>query len=258
MIKFHLRLTFSVVAIGALAFLLMPSSRATARADTLPPAPSAILAEADKARGNLAGAEWVLHLRTYGGKSDESMTLDVKARGFDVVTLTLEPARSKGNRFLILKKNVWFDKPGLSKPVPISRRQKLLGEAAYGDIATTNYAGDYSPTLLGTDTIGGKVCWVFDLKAKSNDVTYDRIKYWVDQQTFTGIQAEYFTLSGKKFKSARMEYDNRVRRDGSLKPFISKITILDEVVKSQHTTLTFSDPQLQALPDYIFRVSRTP
>jgi hypothetical protein len=211
-----------------------------------------VLTEADKARGNLAGVRWILDMRAQDAKGDQEMQLDVKARGFDVITTTLKPARSKGDRLLMLKNNVWFDKPGLSKPVPISKRQKLLGEAAYGDIATTDYAGDYHPTLLGEEEVKGKQCWVYDLEAKDSSVTYDRIKYWIDQQDLTGLQAEYYTVSGKKFKSAQMEYANLVERDGAVKPFISRITIYGEIMGKDRTTLTFSDPVLTDLPDSIF------
>lgn len=211
-----------------------------------------VLTEADKARGNLEGVQWVLDMRAQDTKGDQEMKLDVKARGFDVMTTTLKPARSKGDRLLMLRNNVWFDKPGLSKPVPISKRQKLLGEAAYGDIATTDYAGDYRPTLLGEEEVRGKRCWVYDLAAKDNSVTYDRIKYWIDQQTLTGLQAEYYTVSGKKFKSAQMEYANLIERDGIMKPFISKIMIFGEIVGQDRTTLNFSDPVLTVLPDSTF------
>jgi len=216
---------------------------------------SEVLAKADEARGNLAGVQWRLHLRAEDAKGEQEMTMEVKARGFDVVTTTLAPARSKGNRLIMLKDNMWFDKPGLSKPVPISKRQKLMGTAAYGDVATTDYANDYQPTLLGEESVEGILCWVYDLEAKHRKVTYDRIKYWVDQERLVGIRAEYFTVSGQKFKSARMEYANRVKRDGQLKPFISRITIFGEILEQERTVLAFSDPVLKEMPDYVFTLS---
>jgi hypothetical protein len=51
----------------------------------------------------------------------------------------LEPLRSKGSRILQVGRNMWFTKPGLRKPVAISPRQRLTGQAAIGDIAATNY-----------------------------------------------------------------------------------------------------------------------
>lgn len=217
-----------------------------------------ILAEADRARGNLEGVTWTLRLVSSDPKGGDSMLLEVRARSFDVLATTLEPARSKGEKLLIRKENMWFHKPDVSKPVPISKRQKLLGQAAYGDIATTDYAGDYAATWLGNEQVDGRWCWIYDLRANSNNATYDRIKYWIDQRELTGLKAEYFTVSGKLFKTAFMEYDNRVSRDGGLKPFISRITILGRLVDSERTVLTFTRPTLEVLPDYIFDLSLMP
>ena len=47
-------------------------------------------------------------------------------------------------------RTIWFIKPGLRKPVSISARQRLVGDAANGDIATTNYARDYDGATLAT------------------------------------------------------------------------------------------------------------
>ncbi|MEE4378828.1 MAG: outer membrane lipoprotein-sorting protein [Candidatus Competibacteraceae bacterium] len=213
-----------------------------------------VLTEADEARGNLSGVEWELHMQTDDSKGEKEMTLQVQARGFDVATTTLKPARSRGNRLLMFKDNMWFYKPGLSKPVPISKRQKLIGTASYGDVATTNYANDYVSISLGEEQVDGVPCLVYDLKATHSKATYDQIKYWVDKDRLVGIKAEYFTVSGQKFKSARMEYDNQVQRDGERKPFISRIVIQGELLKNENTVLTFSDPVLRHIPDHTFNL----
>jgi len=102
-----------------------------------------ILHQADRARGNVTGIIWPINLQTNGWRNNKSMELVVHGRGFDVHGKALTPARSKGDLFLMVKGNMWFYKPGLSKPIPISRRQKLMGDAAFGDIAATNYADKY-------------------------------------------------------------------------------------------------------------------
>ncbi|MEZ5583227.1 MAG: outer membrane lipoprotein-sorting protein [Candidatus Competibacteraceae bacterium] len=238
-------------AVVTIAFWDTPRLQAFATAVL---SPRDILTEADKARGNLGGVAWELNMRTEATKGEREMTLEVQARGFDVVTTTQAPARSKGDLLIVFQNNMWFYKPGLSKPVPISKRQRLLGAASYGDVATTNYANDYEAVLLGEELVEGIPCWVYDLTALNNKVTYDRIKYWVDKDRLVGIKAEYYTVSGQKFKSARMEYDNRVKRDGELKPFISRIVIQGELLKNEKTVLTFSDPILRTIPDHTFNL----
>ena len=98
-----------------------------------------ILRKADQSRGNLEGITWTV---IAADKRSESMTFDVKARGFDILAENVAPPRDRGNKVLMVNGNMWFYKPGLSKPVPISQRQRLMGNVAYGDIAATNYADD--------------------------------------------------------------------------------------------------------------------
>ena len=211
-----------------------------------------ILRKADQSRGNLEGITWRLILVD---KRSESMTFDVKARGFDIFAENQAPPKDRGNKVLMVNGNMWFHRPGLSKAVPISQRQRLMGNAAYGDIVATNYAEDYEATPLEDETVNGELCYVFDLKAKDNRSAYDRIKYWISKQHVVGVKAEYFTVSQRKFKSAAMESANTVRIDGEVRPFISKITIYDELLSSDVTTLNLTKPVFRKLAAYNFDVN---
>jgi hypothetical protein len=211
-----------------------------------------ILRKADQARGNLQGVTWELMVKSKERDRTSSMTLEAKARGFDILTQSLAPPKYKGNKILMIRGNMWFHRPGLSKPVPVSRRQKLLGNAAYGDIVATNYAADYAPTRLDDEIVNGEICYVFNLKSKKKNTTYDGIMYWISKERLVGIKAEYYTVSEKMFKSAVMEYENRVTIDGAQRLFISRMIISDELLTDDTTTLNFARPNLQELPDYIF------
>jgi Outer membrane lipoprotein-sorting protein len=211
-----------------------------------------ILRKADQSRGNLEGITWKV---VVSDKRTEPMTFDVKARGFDILGENLAPPKDRGNKVLMVNGNMWFHRPGLSKAVPISQRQRLMGNAAYGDIAATNYAEDYEARLLEDETVNGELCYVFDLKAKDSRAAYDRIKYWISKQRVVGVKAEYFTVSQKKFKSATMESANTVRIDGEARPFISKITIYDELLSSDVTTLNLTKPVFRKLAAYVFDVN---
>jgi hypothetical protein len=211
-----------------------------------------MLRKADQSRGNLEGITWTV---IAADKRSESMTFDVKARGFDFLGENVAPPRDRGNKVLMVNGNMWFYKPGLSKPVPISQRQRLMGNVAYGDIAATNYADDYEAAPLPDEAVNGELCYVFDLKSKNNNTPYDRIKYWISKERVVGVQAEYLTVSGKKVKSAIMESANTVRIDGRVRPFISKITIYDELLSQNVSTLTLTKPTFRKLPSYVFDVN---
>jgi len=213
-----------------------------------------ILRQADESRGNLEGVTWEVTLVSQSHRGIETQSYDVKARGYDILAESLTPPKHKGNKIILLNGNMWFHRPDLSKPVPISQRQRLLGNAAYGDIASTNYANDYGATLLGEELIDGEDCLVFDLKSKDKNATYDGIKYWIAKGRLVGVKAEYFTVSGKKLKTATMRYDNQTSINGAVRPFMSKITILDELVSTSVTTLQLKNTGFQKLPDYIFNL----
>lgn len=206
--------------------------------------PKEILALADASRGNIGGVRWTIELTEDGDDSFEARLFDVKARGFDMVATTQEPAKLRNQKLLQVKNNMWFHKPGLSKPVRISPRQKLEGRAANGDIAATNYAEDYEVLDMADDTLNGTDCYLFELKAVSRNVTYSRIRYWVSKSDLVGIRAEYYTPSGEKqFKEAEMIYKNRLVIDGEERPFISEMLIRDTLQSDSVTRMSFSDPE---------------
>jgi len=213
-----------------------------------------ILQLADKARGNVDGVSWMVEIISTG-KRKRSQTMEVKARAFDIRAVTLKPSKNRGDKVIMLNGNMWFHKPGLSKPVPISRRQRLQGPASYGDIASTNYATDYDATLLGDEEIDGELCYVFDLHSANDRNTYERIKYWVSKERLVGIRAQYFTLSDKLFKSAEMEYEHIIETGDQPQPFISKISMQDELLTGDTTTLSLSDPKVKPLPDSAFNLN---
>lgn len=217
------------------------------------PSNAAILKSADEARGNVSGLAWEVSIDPAAGDSGaDAMVYDIKVRSFNVAGTSLAPAKYRGNKILMLNTSMWFYKPGLSKPVPVSQRQKLMGEAAYGDIASTNYAENYISTRLPDETVNGEPCYVFDLRAKEDKLTYDRIVYWVSKQQQLGVKADYYTVSGKKFKSATMDYGNSLKLGGQPRPFLSRIALRGELMNGSVTYLNLRKPHIEPIPDYVF------
>lgn len=214
--------------------------------------PKEILQRADKARGNLSGVRWKVHIVSIENESPQELTLDVKARGYDFLSASTSPPNMKGQKLLMIDRNMWFMKTGLKKPVPISPRQKLIGGASNGDIAATNYANEYEATPMADQVINDEACFVFDLKAIDKKATYDRIIYWISKERGVGVKAEFYTVSGKMFKSAVFEFKNQVQIGNKRNPFISKMVITDAIISKNITTLNFSDPNLVKIPPSTF------
>lgn len=253
-----------------LALLCLPLSVLAADVTNHPPAsvrmdgsvtnPAAIhelLLAADRARGNLDGVLWTVGITAIEDGSTKANVYAVKARGFDILAEVVEPSRQKGNQLLMHMGNMWFSKPDLSKPVPISQRQRLSGCAANGDLAATDYADDYEPTVADDAVLDGETCHVFDLKARDRHCTYDRVIHYVSHNRRVGIRSDYYTSTGKLIKTARMSYTNAVAgADGKILPFISEIFIRDAVATNNVATMIFSPPTLQPLSPETFDVNR--
>jgi hypothetical protein len=215
-----------------------------------------ILKHADRARGNVGGIIWDISITTNEEGSIETRGMTVKVRGNDTLAKYTSPATMNDRMVLMKDRNMWFIRSGLKKPVSISPRQKLMGDAANGDIASTNYAGDYSAEIIGEEAVKGEPCHVLDLKAANKNVTYDRIKYWVSKERLLGVKAEFYTLSGKLFKTADFRYNNRVTVEvGEAIPFVSELVIHDAIQKDKVTTLKYSNVRVQSIPDSTFNLS---
>jgi len=217
--------------------------------------PRQVLERADRARGKLPGLVWTVRMTSVERGRTRKQTLEVKARNEDVLATFTAPPRVKGQKLLMVGRNMWFIKPGVSKPVPISPRQKLMGQAANGDIASTNYSGDYDGVIVGEEAVNGEDCYVLDLRARNKKVTYDRIKYWVSKSRLVGVRAEFYTVSGKLFKTAEFEYKNRIRYRGEEIPFVSRMVIRDAIRPQEVTTLEYSKITVKRLPDATFNLN---
>ncbi|CAB3810135.1 outer membrane lipoprotein-sorting protein [Paraburkholderia fynbosensis] len=202
-----------------------------------------IVAASDRARGGgLSGVQWTIDItgQDSGGPIDRR-TYMVRASGEDSLAQATYPPREAGSRLLQNGRSMWFGKPTLTKPVFISTRQKMVGPASNGDIASTNYAKDYDATVLRTEQVNGEDAYVLNLVAKNKFVTYDRIVYYVSVSHLVPLKAEFYTVSGKLFKTAVFEMNNRLDIDGKAQPFISKMSIQDTIEKSNFSLLQYSE-----------------
>lgn len=215
-----------------------------------------ILQESDRARGgNLPGLVWTITIDSREVEREDHQVMTAQAQDNKTRVEYSAPEKIKGQSVLMRGRNMWFSKPGLQKPVPISPRQRLLGQAANGDIAATHYAADYRATAAGEETINGEACAVLELVAKEKSTTYDRIRYWVSLSRKVGVKAEFYTVSGKHFKSATFEYGNQISFEGKRFPFVSQVTIVDALNPANITTMRYSGIAVKKINSAVFELN---
>jgi Outer membrane lipoprotein-sorting protein len=238
------------------ALLLMLGALVPAAPPGAPDA-AALLRDSDRARGGLEkGVTWTLTVTSTEEGTTTRRTMNVRARNTDAVVETTAPPRQKGEVILFNDRSLWFLKPGLRRPIAISARQRLQGDASNGDVASTNYARDYAGTIVGEEVVEGEPAWKLDLVARSKDVTYDRIRYWISKRRRLGMKAEFLTVGGDVFKTATFEYGNRVRiPSGEQIDFVSRMTIRDAMGAGGVTVLTYESPRAETHAPSIFNVN---
>lgn len=214
---------------------------------------SELLEASDQGRGGIKGGiEWAGRVQTVENGSESNREFFIKAKDHDALVEATAPAKNKGEVFLFNDRRMWFFKPSLKKPVSISARQKLSGQAANGDIASTHYARDYTATLEKTEMLGGVKHHVLFLKAKAKNLTYDQIRYWVSDYTKLATKAEFLTLQGAAFKRGYLEYNNKLSVNGKVIPFVSKLTIIDAKYVNNKSILTYTNPKVVNHPNSLF------
>jgi hypothetical protein len=179
---------------------------------------------------------------------------DPATRQFRNLVQYAEPARDAGKRVLLDGRSLWFFDPASKQSVRISPQQRLIGQAAVGDVLTVNLAADYAPTLIGTEkmldaTRVERGCWHLDLKAANDRAVYNHVEYWVEQGTFNPVKEKLYSDSGRLLKIAY--FRSFSKRLGAVRP-IEQI-IIDAVDTSLATTATLSDDVFQDIPDVWFQ-----
>lgn len=219
-----------------------------------------IVVATDKVRNPSEPFRTTLQLTEYvGGKERDHDTLvvfskeDGATQQFRNLVEYVEPARDTGKRVLLDAHSLWFYDPSSKVSVRISAQQRLIGQAAIGDILTVNLAADYTASLVGTETIEdaarqARNCWHLELKASTDLATYNHVEYWVEQGSFHPVKGKFYADSGRLLKV--LYFRNFAERLGAMRP--TEAIIIDAVDSSLATTVTLGEYARQEIPEAWF------
>ena len=160
------------------------------------------------------------------------------------------PARDLDKLLLKNGSDLWFYDPSSQASVRISPQQRLLGQAANGDVVTVNWAHDYLPSLAGEDDIDDgdrqrRHCYKLNLVARSLDATYHSIDLWLDSLTKRPVKARFYAESGTLLK---VSYFRRFQEElGAERP--TEIVIIDGLDPGWVTVMRYSNYAWRAIPD---------
>ncbi len=221
------------------------------------PSASAILLAADEVRNPPKPFSVVLTLIEYrSSKQTDSNTLVVYSKAdsqsgqFRSLIRFSAPPRDANKLMLKSGNDLWFFDPSSQASIRLSPQQRLLGQAANGDVVTANLSLDYQAELLGEEDLadGERIprhSYRLALTASSADVTYDHVEMWVDTTSSRPIKARFYAESGRLLKTAY--YRKFASHLGRERP--TEVVIIDGLDPGWVTVMRYSEFAWRDIPD---------
>ncbi|HXY21244.1 MAG TPA: outer membrane lipoprotein-sorting protein, partial [Burkholderiaceae bacterium] len=134
--------------------------------------------------------------------------------------------------------------------IRISPQQRLLGQAANGDVVTVNLAKDYHAELAAEEDVQDgdrqmRHCYKLAVSATAPNVTYDHLEMWIAVGSNRPVKARYYSESGRLLKTA---YFRRFQTQlGGERP--TETIIIDGLDPNWVTVMRYSDYAWREVPE---------
>ncbi len=184
----------------------------------------------------------ILSTDRFGQKTS---TFNAWARGAEESLIEFTSVAEKGQKVLRTKGEIYLFYPDAQELIRLqgaALRQSLLGsDISYEDMTgEKNTLAQYTATLEGQESVGGRLCHIITMVAKSRTVAYPVQKIWVDTETFMIWKAQYSTQNGRLLKE--MEVLETMEVDGRILP--SRTTVSDKLKKDSKTIMVLTEMQI--------------
>jgi len=237
--------------LAALFALCLLTAFATYSSDT--PDFDRILTQIDEL-GNFSGRDFSCVYTIVSEKPGEEKSV-TQARVFrrdetdQFVLLILQPQVQRGQGYLKADENVWFYDPQSRKFEKSTLRENVQdSDAQNSDFNRNSLAQDYEVTAWESGTLGQFPVYILDLKAKHQNVSYDRMKIWVRQDISIVLKEENYSVSNRLMRTAL--YPKYTVVEDKYLP--SSALIIDELNKGERTQFSMKDATTAPIPDYVF------
>ena len=191
-----------------------------------------------------------------GGKSSTVAAIFRRDKDQKFLILILSPDSDRGKGYLKIDDNFWLYDP-ISRAFSFTSTKERFqnSNARNSDFTQSSFASDYSVTGTRREKLGKFDCWVVDLKALSDTVTFAITKLWISDDNLVRKKEDY-SLSGQILRTTAIPSYQEV---GSHYVPITMI-ILDNLqgrtvngsFVNDRTVITIAKPSLERLPDALF------
>lgn len=169
----------------------------------------------------------------------------------------LSPPREKGTKMLKLGDDLWIFDPNTDRSIQISGnmlKQSVMGsDLSYEDMMEeTQLLDSYNAEIKGTIKHEDRDCWIMELSAKNDNVSYHKRKAYIDKEHNVALYEEWFAKSGKLLKTVKASDVKRVSGRWYPTHFVFK----DELKQGKGTEYIIDKIEIDiSLPAHIFSKS---
>jgi outer membrane lipoprotein-sorting protein len=186
------------------------------------------------------------------GTKKESVLYTMKKGRDKVVALFLAPPSDKGRVTLRLGDNMWLYMPEVGRAIRITSLQSVTGSVFNNaDILRIDYSAEYAVEGMEEQ----KDAYLLALKAKTDDVAYDRLKMRIDKQLLLPVTIECYAASGLLIKTLRFK-DIKDFGDGIKRPATMETD--SPLQKGYKSVMLWSGLKKRDFPDEVFTLNYLP
>jgi outer membrane lipoprotein-sorting protein len=186
------------------------------------------------------------------GTRKEFVLYSVKKGRDKLLALFLDPPSERDRATLRLGENMWLYIPNVGKPVRIASLQSVIGGIFNNaDILRLDYAAEYNVDSMTEDAD----TYQLSLKAKTDDVAYDRLKMKVDKKTVLPTVIECYAASGMLIKTLTYkdvkDFGKGIKRPATLETD-------SPLYKGYKSLMLYGQIRARTMPDEVFTLEYLP
>lgn len=191
------------------------------------------------------------------GTSVTRMTMFRRDRADSYTILIMEPAVDRGKGYLRIGNTLSLFDPADGRWTTTSARDRFQNtNARNSDFTQSTLAQDYRIVGHTTEQLGAFMTDVYDLEAITDDVSFPRMRIWIDENGLVR-KFEDYSLSGQHMRTTAIP---SYRRLGENTFVPVRIVIQDELrgrtvdgrFRNERTIISVDRPSLQSVPDMVF------
>jgi len=172
------------------------------------------------------------------------------------VIIVLEPQVNRGQGYLKLEDTLWFyDPEGRRFNYSSSKDRFQKSNARNSDFTRSTMASDYNVTRGERVKLGKYDCWLLNLQANNDEVTYPIMKIWISDDNLVR-KTEDFSLSGQLLRTTAVpSYQKIGEQYIPVSVYIFDAmegAVVNGKFKSETTVISINKSSFRNIPNKVF------